>query len=209
MIKVVVLGDAEVGKTAIMQRWVSDKHPVSYKATIGADFMMREFSPGVICQLWDTAGQARFQALGVAFYRGARAFVCVCDGTRGDTLPHLVDRAREAVGVAGAGAVGVIVVNKSDDQQQQVTASEAARISHEMSALGLTMLPVHFVSARSPASGQHTVGDVFSAVAAACAQQATAPSAAPVAPPVVAPQPKKRKRVVAGPPRTFFGLFKS
>ena len=35
---VVILGNSGVGKTALMERYVSAKFASSYKATIGADF---------------------------------------------------------------------------------------------------------------------------------------------------------------------------
>ncbi|KAK9479231.1 small GTPase superfamily [Lipomyces japonicus] len=83
MLKVIILGDSGVGKTSLMQQYVSKKFSNQYKATIGADFLtkqdVRVDDRTVTLQLWDTAGQERFQSLGVAFYRGADCCVLVYD----------------------------------------------------------------------------------------------------------------------------------
>ena len=80
--KIVILGNSGVGKTALMERYVSQKFSTSYKATIGADFCTKDVNLGdevITLQIWDTAGQERFQSLGLAFYRGADACVLVYD----------------------------------------------------------------------------------------------------------------------------------
>merc|ERR1712188_339770 len=88
LIKVTILGDSSVGKTSLMNMYVSRKFNNQYKATIGADFLTKEVMVThngdqrlVTMQIWDTAGQERFQSLGVAFYRGADACILVFDVT--------------------------------------------------------------------------------------------------------------------------------
>ncbi|CAD6582464.1 MAG: hypothetical protein CYPHOPRED_002042 [Cyphobasidiales sp. Tagirdzhanova-0007] len=82
LLKVIILGDSGVGKTSLMQQFVTKRFSNQYKATIGADFLTKEIMIDdrlVTMQLWDTAGQERFQSLGVAFYRGADCCVLVYD----------------------------------------------------------------------------------------------------------------------------------
>ncbi|XP_075518766.1 ras-related protein Rab7-like isoform X3 [Primulina tabacum] len=107
LLKVIVLGDSGVGKTSLMNQYLSvfcfvysliwivsssyvylqflyvhKKFSQQYKATIGADFVTKELQIDdrpVTLQIWDTAGQERFQSLGVAFYRGADCCVLVYD----------------------------------------------------------------------------------------------------------------------------------
>lgn len=64
--KVVLIGDAAVGKTAIRNRFLSGQFTASYKATIGADFFTKTIDikgQQVSMQIWDTAGQERFRSL--------------------------------------------------------------------------------------------------------------------------------------------------
>lgn len=96
LIKVIILGDSSVGKTSLMNQYVSKKFNNQYKATIGADFLTKEVQVNhngdqrlVTMQIWDTAGQERFQSLGVAFYRGADACVLVFDLTSKKSFENL------------------------------------------------------------------------------------------------------------------------
>ena len=57
---------------------------MQYKSTIGADFLTKELNLEnslVQLQLWDTAGQEKFHAMGASFYRNAECCVLVCDLT--------------------------------------------------------------------------------------------------------------------------------
>ena len=75
--KIVILGDSGVGKTTLMQRFLSKKHSSTpFRPTIGCDFhnyKTKINDSNATLQIWDTAGQERFQSLGKAFYRGTDA----------------------------------------------------------------------------------------------------------------------------------------
>ena len=82
LLKIIIIGNAGVGKTSLLDQYVNRRFSGQYKATIGADFLTKEICIGqhtYILQLWDTAGQERFQSLGTAFYRGADACIIVYD----------------------------------------------------------------------------------------------------------------------------------
>ena len=73
-IKVIVVGDGNVGKTSMLRRFVKGDFTDQYKKTIGAEFMEKEVYCGgntVKLMLWDTAGQEVFDALTSSYYRGA------------------------------------------------------------------------------------------------------------------------------------------
>mmetsp|Transcript_42046 Transcript_42046/g.106065 ORF Transcript_42046/g.106065 Transcript_42046/m.106065 type:complete len:275 (-) Transcript_42046:9-833(-) len=92
LLKVIILGDSGVGKTSLMNQFVSKKFTPQYKASIGADFLTKEMTVDdrlVTMQIWDTAGQERFQSLGVAFYRGADCCVLVFDVNVAKTFENL------------------------------------------------------------------------------------------------------------------------
>lgn len=84
LLKVIILGDAGVGKTSLLKQYVNHQFTHQYKATIGADFLMKEIildGQAVQLQLWDTAGQEKFHSLGAAFYRNAECCILVFDQT--------------------------------------------------------------------------------------------------------------------------------
>jgi len=98
LLKVIILGDSGVGKTSLMNRYVSDNFSQQYKATIGADFLTKEINiedKAVTLQIWDTAGQERFQSLGTAFYRGADCCILVYSLTDQKTFENLDGWANE------------------------------------------------------------------------------------------------------------------
>ena len=133
-LKIVILGDAGVGKTSLMNRFSTGKFTGQYKATIGADFLSKDnvvvndnFTGQrhlVTLQIWDTAGQERFQSLGVGFYRGADACLLVYDVTDPHSLDNLDHWRKEFLDQVGGGIQGlgdastqfpfVVVGNKID-----------------------------------------------------------------------------------------------
>ena len=91
-LKIVILGDSGVGKTTLLQQFLNGKTSGQYKPTIGADFSKKEIlidNRVVTLQVWDTAGQEKFQSLGYAFYRGADCCALVYDITNGTSFENL------------------------------------------------------------------------------------------------------------------------
>lgn len=61
--KILVLGDAGAGKTAIARRFALDTFSVDYMHTIGIDYLENIIvtdGKRIKMQLWDTAGQERY-----------------------------------------------------------------------------------------------------------------------------------------------------
>ncbi|CAL6022984.1 Rab1a [Hexamita inflata] len=72
-IKIVVLGDVSVGKTSILYRYISNSY-YEQPSTITASFFKKklhipDFPTNL--QLWDTAGQEKFQSITPMYYRNA------------------------------------------------------------------------------------------------------------------------------------------
>ena len=79
-----MVGDTNVGKTSLLDRYIRGQYSDQYRATIGSDFLTKGLmvdGKPVTLQLWDTAGQERFRGLGSAFYRGADGCIIVYDVT--------------------------------------------------------------------------------------------------------------------------------
>jgi len=93
-LKIVILGDSGVGKTTLLQQYLNGKVQGQSKPTIGADFSKKEIlidNTVVTLQVWDTAGQEKFQSLGYAFYRGADCCALCYDITNLDSF-HSLDK---------------------------------------------------------------------------------------------------------------------
>ena len=82
LLKIVVVGNSNVGKTNIISRFCKDSFSSQTKATIGVDFTMyslKVLGKKVKIQFWDTAGQEKYRAMSTAYYKGAHGAILVYD----------------------------------------------------------------------------------------------------------------------------------
>lgn len=81
--KLVLLGDASVGKTSLVGRFVSNQFNEAVETTVGAAFSTQSVTTDtgktVRYEIWDTAGQERFKSLAPMYYRNASCAVVVFD----------------------------------------------------------------------------------------------------------------------------------
>ena len=78
MLKCVVLGSSNVGKSSLLERYTKNSFRPERRVTLGADFASKVIEVGeerVRLVIWDTAGQERFHhgTIGGAFYRAPTA----------------------------------------------------------------------------------------------------------------------------------------
>jgi small GTP-binding protein len=116
VLKVVIAGDENVGKTSLVRRYCEGKFDSSRVATIGVDFQTKtvELPTGAVkLSIWDMAGQDRFKFLRGDFYRGALASALVFDVTVPQSLINLKHWFEE-INDNQAGQKFIVVGNKID-----------------------------------------------------------------------------------------------
>lgn len=89
MFKVLIIGNAGVGKTATIFRYCDNTFVSGYVSTVGIDFKVKTVprqEKKVKLQIWDTAGQERFRSITHAYYRGAMGFLLMFDLTNEDSF---------------------------------------------------------------------------------------------------------------------------
>ena len=120
--KILLLGDAAVGKTSLVQRFVHDRFDSSYLMTIGMEPSEKHVhlndGTRVALSIWDLAGQERFRFIRHTFYTGAKAALLVYDLTRAATLKNIQKWSKEFVENCGKDVVKVLVGNKEDLKDQ-------------------------------------------------------------------------------------------
>ncbi|KAM9969029.1 hypothetical protein ACTFIW_000112 [Dictyostelium discoideum] len=80
MLKVITLGDSNVGKTSLFYNYMYGKF--IYHRSCSIDFCSKELmieNQHVSMMVWDTFGQERFHSLGYAYYRGANCYLLCFD----------------------------------------------------------------------------------------------------------------------------------
>ena len=92
--KILMLGDASVGKTSLTIRFISGFFLEDLKLTIGVDFYSKTTNfkdKKVKLQIWDFGGEERFRFLLHQYCKGANGAFFLYDITNSNTLDHLPD----------------------------------------------------------------------------------------------------------------------
>ena len=130
--KVCLLGDAAVGKTSLIRRYVLDKFDDKYISTMGTkvtlkelhlEFPEKESIVELTLLIWDIVGQKKRLPTAIVsyerympqkkYFKGANGALLVCDITRNETfdsLPEWIDAMKKEVGIVPM----VFLTNKSD-----------------------------------------------------------------------------------------------
>ena len=98
--KIMVIGASNVGKTTIVDSFISEGKPSHTQPTIGIDFknvILRNEEKHIKLQIYDTAGQERFRSVVKAYYKNCNECVVVYDTTNPEsfeTANYLVEEFR-------------------------------------------------------------------------------------------------------------------
>jgi small GTP-binding protein len=131
--KILMLGDGAVGKTAMTARFTQDYFDADYTRTIGTDFSVKrldipELEAHVTLQIWDLAGQPRFEFVRQGFYRGSRGGLLLYDVTRRRTFLNVEAWKEEAFKNLTYKIPLVLVANKVDlTESRAVTREEGEK----------------------------------------------------------------------------------
>ncbi|MHA2129042.1 MAG: Rab family GTPase [Promethearchaeota archaeon] len=85
VIKTVLLGEAGVGKTSLVYRYIENKFRESYKSTLGVNLLKKDVDVdgygGVSAQIWDLGGQESFKSLRKLYLEGSNGGLVIFDLT--------------------------------------------------------------------------------------------------------------------------------
>lgn len=134
-LKVVILGDVNVGKTSLICRYIDGKFLAS-DPTVGASFFMKHWGPYNVA-VWDTAGEEKYTGLSSFYCRNAGAAIFAFDlncmksfDSLGVRFLPLLESAREC-------CLKVLVGTKLDlmtPESRQVSAEAAEKLALEINA---------------------------------------------------------------------------
>jgi len=117
-LKIILLGDAGVGKTSISGRYIDSTFKDNYQATIQVEKRMKiineDDKTSVRLNIWDTAGQEKFRSITRQFYRDCHGAFIVFDLTKKSSFNELKNWMDELKTHGNDDTVIIILANKSD-----------------------------------------------------------------------------------------------
>lgn len=172
--RVVMCGEAAVGKSSLVMRLVSGKHCANLPSTLGVDFHVKTVNVdgrNVALQLWDTAGQERFRSLCKSYFRRADGAILVYDVSSEhsfikvrdwiDTIKDSVERQipiilvgnkcdlRADLGVVVSNHDGASLAAKMGVLFMETSALDGSNVDGSMLALTREMMAVEDVDVRA------------------------------------------------------------
>ncbi len=130
VLKVILGGDANVGKTSLIQRHCTGVFRPTRSMTIGIDFHVYQVkieNAPVRLIVWDLGGQERFSPARRAFYRGTRAVGLVFDASNRHSFYNLMKWWREVR--THLNDVPVMLLANKADLPRQVSPEETSAIA--------------------------------------------------------------------------------
>jgi len=130
VLKVVLGGDANVGKTSLIQRYCTGTFDPKRAMTIGVDFHLYDIEieqEPIRLVVWDLGGQERFGFARQAFYRGTLAVGLVFDASNRGSFYNLMRWWREAREYLPD--VPVVMLANKTDLPPQISYIEASQVA--------------------------------------------------------------------------------
>ena len=125
--KLIFLGDQNVGKSSILNRFLNDTFVEEYQATIGLDFQSKNVqieNQDIHLLLYDTAGEEKFRSLIPMYTRDANIILLVYDITNKESFNNLSLWLKDLTNINFDEVIFCIVGNKIDLSDKRVVEKE-------------------------------------------------------------------------------------
>ena len=131
-IKIILLGDAGVGKTSIILRYYKNKFETNSVSTIGSTFVIKELQRGnntYKLNIWDTSGQEKYRSVTKLFVQGAKVIILVYSIDNKDSF-NVLDFWYKSILEISEGEENIVLAiigNKSDKFEDAVISEEEGK----------------------------------------------------------------------------------
>ncbi|CAK6977002.1 ras-related protein Rab-7L1-like [Scomber scombrus] len=137
LMKILIVGNTSVGKSAFVHRYVKGKFNKTYKMTVGVEFSVKVLKwsekEQVRLQLWDIAGLERFISMTRVYYKGALGCVVMFDVTNTSSFLNCrswkQDLDNKALLPNGDSIPCILLANKCDLPERAVSADSIDEFS--------------------------------------------------------------------------------
>ncbi len=124
IMKVIIIGDYAVGKTAITRRYIDNTFDLGYNPTVQLKISTKQLDfddTHLKLLIWDVGGQVTHMSpYRKDFYEGAQSAIIVVDRTRPKTLENAEKWYKDSIRVISKKIPYVLVGNKSDLEEEIV-----------------------------------------------------------------------------------------
>ena len=134
--KIIIVGDAGVGKTSLMYKYIYGTEQHHSDITIGVEFGSNtiELKGEVVkVHIWDTSGQERFRSITRSYYRSAAGCVVVYDITNYKSFQNVKNWLNDVRSLTPNIDIPIILVGTKNDlvAKRTVSYSEGAELAAE------------------------------------------------------------------------------
>ena len=133
LLKYIIIGDAAVGKSNLLLRYVHGQFKPEYQLTIGVEFGAKniEISSKLFrIQIWDTAGQENFRSITRAYYKNSVCALVVYDISSRDSFNNVMSWIEDCKNQSPKTIFMVLVGNKCDlEDKRQVSYEEGKELA--------------------------------------------------------------------------------
>jgi small GTP-binding protein len=129
-IKMIIVGEASVGKTVLLKRFIKDEFFGDTNPTIGTDLFKHNLKiegANVLVTFWDTAGQERVRSITPTMYRECLGALLVYDTTNAGSFEKLGYWVRELKENCPQELTVMLVGNKIDLVANRQVSTEEGR----------------------------------------------------------------------------------
>jgi small GTP-binding protein len=131
-IRLLTLGNSMVGKSSIILRYIENKFYDSYISTIGVDFfkkMVNIQKKEYQLHIFDSAGQEKYKSISKQYYHRSEGIMLVFDLTSKSSFDSILNWIEDIENGAEKGIPIVLVGNKSDLVDREVSKEEAEELA--------------------------------------------------------------------------------
>ena len=133
-IKIALLGDSTVGKTAICNSFMKLEFSQDMLSTIGQEKIERKYNlkngKEIKLVIWDTAGQERFHSIAIKALKSAQGVIIVYDVTKKETFDH-VNNWLETIKEEMTEPNLILFGNKIDLENREVSFEDAEKYANK------------------------------------------------------------------------------
>jgi small GTP-binding protein len=145
-LKLVILGNQEVGKTCLVSRWATGLFDSKVWATVGANHIHKSVAidgETISLSLWDTAGGERYHALTPLYARGSSVAIIVVDVSNPTTFESVGVWMELLQSACPAAPPALLAINKVD------LVADRSTLDNVVSKFDGQFSEIFFVSAKS------------------------------------------------------------